>query len=88
MSRLVCGQHLMIVVLSSMSAWSISEDSRTLIWFVKVKAPFAIGDSVIELYIKHTLRFSRIRANKVVVKWTYKRKQTMLDFKKHSFVRH
>ena len=47
LSLFVWGQHLMMVVLSSISAWSISLDSRTLIF-----------------------KFSRIKANKVVVKLT------------------
>ena len=55
LSLFVCGQHLMIVVRNSMSAWSISLDSRTLIF-----------------------RFSRIKANRVVVKCTYKKPKSTL----------
>ena len=55
LSLFVCGQHLMIVVRNSMSAWSISLDSRTLIF-----------------------RFSRINANRVVVKCTYKKPKSTL----------
>ena len=55
LSLFVCGQHLMIVVRNSMSAWSSSLDSRTLIF-----------------------RFSRINANRVVVKCTYKKPKSTL----------